>query len=731
MRVRSLSLFLCSGLLCSSVAFAASAPTFPVLTYSTYLRDGFTPTAIATDPSGNIYMAGYATVTSEIAELTVLVVKLNPQASQYLYVRYLGDTSYGQAIALAVDGAGNAYVVGGTASPDFPVTPGGNFATPPGSTQAPMRSFVVKLDPNGNPVFSELLGGSAASFAQAVAVTAAGQILVSGTSQTSGFPSTAGAYSVSNTGGRPYLLELDPTGTKMIFSATGIGGSALALDSSGNIFLAGTTGSLNYPTTPGTYQPTFPVFLSCEYDFCQTPTQGPNQYVTKVDPTGSTLIYSTAVSGSGNTTNTGLAADAAGNVYLTGFARPTYPFTVPVPGYPGGDTSTTLASPFLSKLDPLGQTLLFSIPVGGAGVQVDSSGSVYVGGTVGFSSLGAYNVPSNIPALANVPTQCLPNASGPTIGTAQVIQDSAYVAQVDGVTGNVLGTQFIGGSGLTASGVALSGSTLWIAGATSLPDFPFTPSALSTVLNFAPTPLAGAYLGAVDFSPAPPPAGTPQIACIADAATLAPAGPVAPYQLLTIFGTGLGPATGVLAPNGSIDQLAGVNVNFGLESAPLLYASATQINLAVPAVSAQSSTPMQVEVNGVLSTPLALPATYANPSLFPGFINADGSVNSPTHPAPLGSIISVFVNGLTPNPNNNNTPLQLLTNPGWSVTNIVQATPFVIQVDLQIPATIAPGQNRFTADFTLYDIDLSTVSPQSQVASGLAVGGLVYITETQ
>ena len=57
MLVRSLSLYLCSGL-----AFAAAAPTFPVLTYSTYLRDNFTPTSIATDSSGNIYMAGTATV---------------------------------------------------------------------------------------------------------------------------------------------------------------------------------------------------------------------------------------------------------------------------------------------------------------------------------------------------------------------------------------------------------------------------------------------------------------------------------------------------------------------------------------------------------------------------------------------------------------------------------------------------------------------------------------------
>src|SRR5439155_21757022 len=125
------------------------------------------------------------------------------------------------------------------------------------------RSFVAKLDADGELVFSDLLGGSTNSYAQAVAVNASGQVLVSGTSVAPGFPSTPGVYSVSDTSFAPYLLELDPAGTKIVFSATGIGGSAIAFDSSGNIYMAGTTGSLTYPTTPGAYQPAFPVFQTC------------------------------------------------------------------------------------------------------------------------------------------------------------------------------------------------------------------------------------------------------------------------------------------------------------------------------------------------------------------------------------------------------------------------------------------------------------------------------------
>jgi hypothetical protein len=460
MFIRSVWLFFCSGL-----AFAATAPTFPALTYSTYLRDSFTPSAIATDSAGNIYLAGNAIVDPSTSQSTVLVVKLDPHASHYLYTRFLGGSINESASAIAVDNAGNAYVAGVTISPDFPVTRGGNLGTAP--TTGTERSFVAKLDPAGQLVFSDLLGGSTNSFPLAVAVNAAGQVLVSGTSVGPEFPSTPGVYSVADTNGSPYLLELDATGTKIVFSATGIGGSAITFDSSGNIYVAGTTGSLTYPTTPGTYQPKFPVFQTCIAP-CGGTFQGPNQYVTKLDPTGSKLIFSTAVSGTGNTVNAGLAVDAAENVYLTGLAGPGYPYTVTPPVAPEGPAVSNLATPalpFLSKLDPAGQKLLFSVPVGGAGVQVDSNGFAYVGGMLGLFHL--YDVAASLPALASLPAECLlPEVIGGIFGR------SAYVSQVDAASGNVLGSQFLGGSTLTISGVALSGTRCGSAERRTLPTSP-------------------------------------------------------------------------------------------------------------------------------------------------------------------------------------------------------------------------------------------------------------------
>lgn len=723
------------ALVCSGLPLAAATPALPALTYSTYLRDSFTPTAIATDTAGNIFLAGTAIVDASSTQETVLVLKLNPQAGAYLYVRFLGGSVNDKASAIAVDSTGNAYIAGVTTSPDFPVTNTGNLGTHPSSGTE--RSFVAKFDPNGQLVFSTLLGASANSFAQAVAVNASGQVLVSGISVDQGFPSTPGVYSVSDTRFVPYLLELDPTGSKLIFSATGTGGNSLAFDSSGNIYMSGTTSSLTYPTTPGTYQPAFPVFQTC-FAPCQAMFQGPNQYVTKLDPTGTKMIFSTAVSGTGNTVNEGLAVDTAGNVYLTGLAGAGYPYTIPAPAAPLApalDLLATPALPFLSKLDSNGQKLLYSVPVGGVGVQVDSNGNAYVGGVLGQYS--NYDVAAALPALAQVPSGCFLPAT--TNGK------SAYTAQVDR-SGNVLASQFIGGSTLVLSGVSLSGTTLWLTGATSLPDFPFSPNALATP-NLTPPPFPGAYLGAVNFSASQLPAGTPRIGCIVDAADLEPAGPIVPYQLLTIFGDGLGPATPVTATDNSTTSLGGVSVTFDSLPAPLLYVSPNQINLAVPLVEeGPSGTVMQVTVNGLPSPPLQFPVAFANPSLFvlPGSynsqfeefealaLNADGSVNAANNGAQLGSVISVFVNGLSPNPRLGAGSPRLFTASGWSITGVSTVGPSVLEVNLQVPSTIAnfscpaPNPTACTAGFEITAFN-SLVNPLgSAIAGPLRILGTVY-----
>jgi Beta-propeller repeat len=115
------------------------------LAVSTYFRDGFTPSAVTSDASGNLYIAGTVPLDPESPGATAAVAKLDPMATQYLYLAYLDAAASDSISAIAVDSAGNAYVAGWTTNPNFPSVGSSQLGTPPTSAQDP-RSFVVKLD---------------------------------------------------------------------------------------------------------------------------------------------------------------------------------------------------------------------------------------------------------------------------------------------------------------------------------------------------------------------------------------------------------------------------------------------------------------------------------------------------------------------------------------------------------------------------------------------------------
>jgi hypothetical protein len=116
-------------------------------------------------------------------------------------------------------------------------------------------------------------------------------------------------------------------------------------------------------------------------------------------------------------------------------------------------------------------------------------------------------------------------------------------------------------------------------------------------------------------------------------------------------------------------------------------------------------------------------------------LNGDGSLNSSSNPAQPGSTVSVFVNGLTPDPQFNTLPLELFTNNGWSVIDMVQANTFVVRVDLRVPS---PLVNNFacsptsvcTAAFTLSDISGGAIG-QAFSSIGQPFGGVVYVNRAQ
>jgi uncharacterized protein (TIGR03437 family) len=236
---------------------------------------------------------------------------------------------------------------------------------------------------------------------------------------------------------------------------------------------------------------------------------------------------------------------------------------------------------------------------------------------------------------------------------------------------------------------------------------------------------------------------------VVDSGELEPTGPVAPSQLITIFGNGLGPATGVAATNYTTTSLGGVSVTFGALPAPLLYVSVNQINVAVPMAPNGGPAVMTVTVNGVPSAQLEFPVATANPTMFaaPGgyqsdfgefnlvALNADGTLNSLTNPAKLGSVIQVFVDGLSPNAQSPGVPPALLAGGGFTVTGYTQANPFVLDVSLEVPSSAAnfecEGGNATTVCLAGFFFDLETYlgvylgTPLPN--GGLGFGGTVYV----
>ncbi len=169
---------------------------------------------------------------------------------------------------------------------------------------------------------------------------------------------------------------------------------------------------------------------------------------------------------------------------------------------------------------------------------------------------------------------------------------------------------------------------------------------------------AGNLLRRQVVTPIAGPAPSTSAAAVVNAASFL-GGPVAPGEIITIFGTGIGPATlasAQLTPFGFLDSQAGdTSVLFDNVPAPLIYASSGQTAAIVPySVASQSTTQMVILYQGRSSTPVTLPVVAAAPALFSSnssgkgngaILNQDSSVNSPSNPAEKGSVVVLFGTG--------------------------------------------------------------------------------------
>jgi hypothetical protein len=305
-------------------------PAGNTLSYSTYLGGSSADSAvdIAVDSSGNAYVTGFTSSTDFPTQNPYqgtyaggywdgFVTKLGPAGNTLSYSTYLGGSSADHAVGIAVDSSGNAYVTGDTWSTDFP-TQNPYQGTHEGLDYS-FDAFVTKLGPAGNTLsYSTYLGGSGDDCGRGIAVDSSGNAYVTGDTLSGDFPTEnpyQGIYGCCEGGMDGFVTKLGPTGNTLSYS-TFLGGNrkdtggGIAVDSSGNAYVTGSTNSTDFPTE-SPYQGTY----------AGGSDESPGDaFVTKLGPSGTTLSYSTYLGGSSADHGVGIVVDSSGNVYVTGYS---------------------------------------------------------------------------------------------------------------------------------------------------------------------------------------------------------------------------------------------------------------------------------------------------------------------------------------------------------------------------------------------------------------------------
>ena len=441
---------------------------------------------------------------------------------------YLGGIGVDQAFAVALDNAGSVYVTGNTTSINFPTTVGSFGPTVLGGNDA----FVVKLSHDlSTAVHSSYVGGTGDEAGRAIAVDAAGNVYVTGFTNSMDFPTTGGAFQRVFAGGGndAFVIKLDPTGSTLLYG-TYLGGTGsdvglgIAVDAAGNAHVTGGTFSTNFPTTAGSAQP------------AATPGGSREAFVTKLNPLGSALLYSTFLGGAGDDVGNAIALSIAGVAYVTGStASPSPPFPVTVGSFQtvfGGPAGGTDA--FVTALSAVG-ALVYSTYLGGSAsdeglaVAVDAAGEAYVTGVTSsgnFPATGAFTFTATTQAFLTelnptgtglvvsraVPTGRLdttardrdPGSPSVSVGIARdsignifisgseircvgvgcALKTDAFVVSLD-PTATSTTTQFVGGTGDDFGlGVAVDlAGNVFLVGDTKSADFPGTASGVQTTFG--------------------------------------------------------------------------------------------------------------------------------------------------------------------------------------------------------------------------------------------------------
>jgi hypothetical protein len=330
------------------------------LVYATYLGGSGVDAAlgIARDAAGNAYVAGYTAsadfpVTPDAFQSSLqgsaydaFVARLGADGSLQ-YSTYLGGSDVDIANAIAVDGAGHAFVAGFTCSPDFPIANAiqPQLAGPPLGCFAAKDAFVAKIQPGAPTLpFSTYLGGGAGDEAKAIAVDAQGRASIAGATASSDFP-VEGTPLFGYAGGLDaFVSRLTPSGA--LDYSTHYGGSAddsglaIAADDAGSLYVAGSTASADFPVM-NAFQPDL---------------HGPGdgfvaKFIVHAGPRATaTVAYATFLGGRHEDAARAIAVDRQGYAYVTGETRSIdFPVHLPTQAALRGESDA-----FVARMGPTG-----------------------------------------------------------------------------------------------------------------------------------------------------------------------------------------------------------------------------------------------------------------------------------------------------------------------------------------------------------------------------------------
>ena len=408
----------------------------PSITYATYLGGALEDDAyaIAVDGSGNAYVTGQTASTnfptqsakypSNQGGIDAFVTEISADGQTLEYSTYLGGNGTDSGNAITIDASGNAYVAGGTSSTNFPVPSG--YQT---SNQGGLDAFVTEVSAGGGSLtFSTYLGGNGDDVAKGIAVDSTG-VYVAGITASTNLPgaSTTGFQTTISGASNGFVAKLTPGTTVALAYSSYLGGGTG--DFASGVAVASnqayvTGGTLN---ANGNFPTKNPLQTNCG-GIAGGCSGKYDAFVTVVNSTGNGLIYSTFLGGTGDDRGYAIALDSSGNAYVTGFTQSiatSFPLKNALQSTFKGSQDA-----FVAEINAAGSALVYSTYLGGSvsqtgtGIAVDGSGKAYVTGPT---------TSTDFPTAA--PTQA--NTGGGS---------DAFVSEIAAGGGSLVFSTYLGGS---------------------------------------------------------------------------------------------------------------------------------------------------------------------------------------------------------------------------------------------------------------------------------------------